>query len=219
MSDKLEQYPPDSKEARAQRLRQLRKMAGQPSRKTIERRCGLSASTLRSYEDADGVGLTEQGAKVVVTIYQKLDIDCSVSWLYHGCGQPPKHYVRAVPALKLSEPTNTIEQEINYFKQLHPEGITLECKNDAMLPIYRYGDFVGGIRHYTTALRSLAGRDCIVEIKTGRVLLRRLQLTRSSGHFNLVAINPDTHIEKPVLYSAEILSAAPVIRIWRGKKW
>lgn len=217
----------DSKEARGQRLRQLRALTAsatykQLSRAVIERKYGLSASTLRHWEEAYGVGLTEEGAKQVVGIYQQENIHCTISWLMQGVGSPPKRRRTTEPLLSAGVSQaylTTMKQERDYFKVLHPEGITLEVGDDAMEPWYQAGDLVGGIRHYHNAFLDLIGKDCIIETKSGEMYVRRLQKSTVPGQYNLYALNPDTKVEHPHLYAMEVLVCAPVVRIWRGGKW
>src|SRR3990167_10732872 len=140
----------DSKEARGQRLRQLRALTAsatykQLSRAVIERKYGLSASTLRHWEEAYGVGLTEEGAKQVVGIYQQEGIHCSIGWLLNGVGNPPVRYEMNNEITESSQPQDTIIQEFNFFKSLHPEAIMLTLKDDAMMPFYHSGDSVAGV--------------------------------------------------------------------------
>lgn len=225
-------YSPYSKEARGQRTRQLRELTGSDdhkplSRAAIERKYGLSAHTLRHWEEADGSGLTENGARIIVNIYQSENINCSVSWLLTGKGSPPKRREVAGVMAPSSSPLKiaatdlmaSVEEECQRFKAMHPEGIVFEVVDDAMLPRYLLGDRVGGIQYYHQDIPNLIGKDCIVEIKGGGTWLRRLQKSTVPGQYNLYALNPNTKVERPTLYGVEILTCAPVMRIWRGKKW
>ncbi len=214
-----------SKNACGQRLKALRALTGDDehkplSRAAIERKYQLSASTLRHWEDAGG--LTEKGARIVIDIYQRENITCSISWLLTGKGTPP--YRRAVShsAEVLRNVTDTlvsIPQESAHFKSFYPEAIVFEVKDDAMAPMYYPGDTVGGVRHYFKDIPYLIGKDCLTETKDGKIWLRRLQRCTIPGHYNLYALNPDTKIERPTLYNVEVVTCAPVMRVWRGKKW
>lgn len=216
-----------SPEARGQRLLQLRELTGTDgkslSRAVIERKYGLSARTLKNWEYGHGTGLTERGAREIISIYQKENISCSVPWLMLGKGSPPERRPISMThrpmSAEITDPINTISQEEKYFKSLHPEGTTFEVRDDAMIPFYRPGDIVGGVRSYTEEIDKLLDCDCIVEIKTGEIWLRRLHRSTVPGQYNLYAINPSTKSERPTLYGVEVLSAALVMRHWRGKKW
>ena len=215
----------ESKEARGQRLKILRQLTAhsgqkQLSRATIERKYGLSSSTLRHWEEAFGSGLTEEGALQVVDIYQQEGIQCSVSWLLNGTGGGPSRQQEfSTYQTDLVNPLETIIEEYNYFKKLDSEAIVFEVKDDAMAPFYLPGDIVGGIRHYRPSIPELIGRDCIIENKKGEVLLRRLHKSTIPDHYNLFALNPDTKLERPHIYDVAVIVCSPVVRIWRGKKW
>jgi hypothetical protein len=214
-------------EARGRRLKQLRELTGTEgkplTRAAIERKYGLSARTLKNWEYGHGTGLTERGAREVINIYQKENIACSVPWLMDEKGSPPQRRPIALNhspmSVEITDPISTISIEEKQFKSLHPEGITFEVKDDAMIPFYRPGDLVGGVRHYAEDIDKLLDCDCIVEVKSGEVWLRRLHKSTVPGQYNLYAINPSTKTERPTLYGVEILAAAPVMRHWRGKKW
>ncbi|OHE78672.1 MAG: hypothetical protein A3F67_07055 [Verrucomicrobia bacterium RIFCSPHIGHO2_12_FULL_41_10] len=217
-----------SKEARGHRLRQLRALTapkgGRPlTRAALARKYFINAHTLKNWEVGHASGLTESGAKQMINVYQKEYIDCSIHWLMTGEGPEPKRQ-RTTPTegphpQERIDPLATLEDEINAFKSLQAEGVIFVVKDDAMAPIYLQGDTVAGIRYYAKDLARLIDKDCVVETGDGNTWLRRIQNSTVPGRYNLYAINPSTKIELPAIYSVEILSAAPVIRIWRGKKW
>src|SRR3990167_4314664 len=205
-----------TKGARAHRLKQLRALTmssahKQLSRAVIERRYGLSASTLRHWEEAYGVGLTEDGAKQVVAVYQQEGIHCSIGWLLNGVGNPPVRYEMNNEITESSQPQDTIIQEFNFFKSLHPEAIMLTLKDDAMMPFYHSGDSVAGVRHYRQSIPDLIGLDCIIETKDREPVLRRLQKSTILNRYNLYALNPNTKVERPHLYEIEIIACAPTV--------
>lgn len=217
-----------SKEARGKRLRQLRELtssiSGKPlTRAAIERRYGLSANTLRNWEEAYRKGLTETGARRVLDIYQRECIHCSMNWLLKGEGTPPKRQLSEPAQAPFSsvqtDPLKTIDDECEYFKSLHLEAAIFEVKDDAMMPVYQVGDRVGGVRHYAQDFKELLDIDCIIEMKTHKTWFRRLQRSTVPNQYNLYALNPSTKVERPTLYSVEVLTVAPVVRHWRGKKW
>lgn len=217
-----------SKEARGQRLLELRNLTGRTpgkplTRAILERKYALSARTLKNWEYGHGSGLTEEGAKRMIGIYQKEHINCSITWLLEGIGSPPepRHHKSYQPKsqIKISDSLSTIDAEQAYFKSLHAEAVTFEIKDDAMAPFYQPNDIVGGIRHYAHDIHYLVDCDCIIETKDGETWLRRLQLSTIPDRYNLYACNISTKIERPTLYAVDILTAAPVMRIWRGKKW
>lgn len=217
-----------TKEARGHRLKQLRDLTapkgGRPlTRAAIARKHFINSHTLKNWEVGHATGLTESGAKQMIDVYQKEYIDCSIGWLMTGEGPEPTQRLvetsKSPKKYQKTDPLCTLDTEIKTFKSLHPEAVIFTIKDDAMSPAYLSGDIVGGLRYYTKDLPSLIDKDCIVETKEGKIWLRRIQHSTIIDRYNLYAINPSTKTELPTIYAVEILSAAPVIRIWRGKKW
>lgn len=219
--------PSSDPKVRGLRLRQLRQLTGSKpgkplTRAALERKHGLNARTLKNWELGHGGGLSEKGARRAISIYRKEGIGCSITWLLEGVGQAPARIFKDAPQRnpnQVTNPIDTIDQEREYFISLHTEGIAFEVKDDAMAPSYMPGDVVGGIRHSAQDIIKLINHDCIVELKTGEILIRRLQNSTIPEQYNLYALNPSTKIERPTLYGIEILTAAPIMRHWKGKKW
>jgi len=217
-----------SAEARGHRLKQLRQLTGSTpnkplTRAAIERKYGINAHSLKNWEDGHGGGLTESGARRMINVYQQENIHCSIPWLMQGVGATPTRLLPSIQQapdfMQRTDPIATAVKEQQDFKSLHLEGITFEVKDDAMAPFYLSGDVVGGVRHYARDIDQLINCDCIIETNTGETWLRRLQKSTVPGQYNLYALNPNTKIERPALYAVEVVAAAPVMRIWRGKKW
>ncbi len=78
-----------SPKARGKRLKFVRKLAGL-SRKQLEKKYGISANTVQSWEVAKKGGLTERGAHRILAVIQKEGINCSIEWLLYGTGAPPR---------------------------------------------------------------------------------------------------------------------------------
>lgn len=212
---------------RGQRLRQLREATGNDNRKpltraAIERKHGLSARTLKNWELGDGAGLTINGARRIVSIYKKENIQCSVNWLMEGDGIGPQRIPSNISAPKntnTTDPLESIQAEIDCFLSLHPEAVTYEIRDDSMEPFYKAGDLVGGVRYYANDIPNGVDSDCIVELVNGDILVRRLQNSTVPDKYNLYSLNPSTRIEVPTLYSVEVIAAAIIVRHWRGKRW
>lgn len=219
----MAKQPADSKEVRAKRLTQLRKLTGL-TRRAFAQKYGLSENTVKNWEYAHLAGLSEHGARLMIDAFIKEGIECSINWLLYGKGNPPKRK-SADPTLQATikespdHAHQTILKEINDFKKHHAEAVIYEVKDDSMLPFYRNGDFVAGVRHYAKDISQLIDRDCIVETKSGETLLRTLMISNMPRSYNLYATNQHTRLQRPYLYDVEIVTAAPVIWIRRGKKW
>lgn len=209
-------------QARAKRVWGLRQVTGL-SRREFAKRYGVAAGTLQNWEDPNGNGLSEKGAYRLVNALKTSGVYCNVEWLMHGVGDPP-HAAETIPspatlALKDDLPASKYEQaalkaELQLFCSHYPEAIYFQVTDDSMLPTYQQGDFVAGIRVYQNNISQLIGQDCIILLSTGEQLLRRLRASAIPGLFDLMAINPQTHTQKPYFYDVNLVYAAPVIW-WR----
>lgn len=214
-------------EARGKRLKSLRMMAGL-SRKALEDKYGLSASTMQSWEDAKAGGLTEKGAKRAIDVFRQEGIRCAVDWLLYGIGLPPQLSDKLFQhQTQVDEEGGTdgkvggseeraIVNELLAFRQHNPDAVEFIVADDGMSPFYTKGDYVAGKRRYHNDIEKLVGLDCIIETKENEVILRRLKAGSYNGTFTLICINPSTTVNEYACHDRELLSAAPVI--WHRRK-
>lgn len=212
-------------EARGKRLKSLRMMAGL-SRKALEDKYSVSASTMQSWEDAKAGGLTEKGAKRGIEVFRQEGIRCTVDWLLYGIGLPPQlsdklfqqhTQITSVfdERIEVTE-ERAIVNELLAFRQHNPDAIEYIVPDDGMAPLYRKGDYVAGKRRYNDVIDLVVGMDCIIETKENEVLLRRLKAGSKPGLYTLVCLNPDATVSEFAIHDQDILSAAPVI--WLRRK-
>lgn len=212
-------------EARGKRLKSLRMMAGL-SRKALEDKYSVSASTMQSWEDAKAGGLTEKGAKRAIEVFRQEGIRCTVDWLLYGIGLPPQlsdklfaqqiHLQETVEErIEISE-ERAIVNELLAFRQHNPDAVEFIVPDEGLAPLFRKGDYIAGKRRYGEAIAQVVGMDCIIETKENEVLLRRLKVGSQAGLFTLICLNPDATVSEFALHDREILSAAPVI--WLRRK-
>lgn len=212
-------------EARGKRLKSLRMMAGL-SRKALEDKYVLSASTMQSWEDAKAGGLTEKGAKRAIDVFRQEGIRCAVEWLLYGIGLPPqlsdKLFQHQVQEEEGSDTKGIINEEraivneLLAFRQHNPDAVEFIVADDGMSPFYAKGDYVAGKRRYTDMIEHLIGLDCIIETKENEVALRRLKAGVQPGLYTLICINLDSTVSEYASHDRELLSAAPVI--WHRRK-
>lgn len=194
------------KVARGERLLLVRKMANK-TRPEMEE-YGLSAATLVNWENARAGGLTEKGAKRVVTIFKDLGVQFSMGWLLHGRGSPP--------ALKLPDSEEKagvmqLPEEIKDFCSKHPDAIYVKVNDEGMNPKYSMGDYVAGKRYYRDDIQGHAtGKICIVETQMGKILLRLVQKGKQEGYYYLICTNPTADNLTSPYEETELASAAPV---------
>lgn len=219
-----------SAESRGKRLKSLRMMTGL-SRKALEEQYGISASTIQSWEDAKAGGLTEKGAKRVITVFKKEGVRCSIDWLLFGIGFPPQlsnklfdesesgeagsHHT---PTIGLETPSEdrAIVNELLVFRQNNPDAVEYIVADNGMSPSFTEGDYIAGKRRLGNHIDSVVGMDCVIETQDNEILFRRLKRGQKAGTYNLICTNIDTTVKHPVLYDRELLSAAPVI--WHRRK-
>lgn len=219
-------------ESRGKRLKSLRMMTGL-SRKALDEKFNISASTIQSWEDAKAGGLTEKGARRVIMVFKKEGIRCSLDWLLYGIGYPPQlsnklfdegeegegESGRGAPAHASGEVANedrAIINELLVFRQNNPDAVEYIISDDGMSPHYNPGDYVAGKRRTGKAIESVIGYDCVVETMENEILFRRLKPGNKPGTFNLVSTNLESTVKEPLMYNREILNAAPAI--WHRRK-
>lgn len=218
-------------ESRGKRLKSLRMMTGL-SRKALDEKFNISASTIQSWEDAKAGGLTEKGARRVITVFKKEGIRCSLDWLLYGIGYPPqlsnklfdeseegegggRGSVSNAPG-EVANEDRAIINELLVFRQNNPDAVEYIISDDGMSPHYNPGDYVAGKRRTGKAIESTIGHDCVVETMENEILFRRVKAGNKPGTFNLVSINLESTVKEPLMYNREILNSAPVI--WHRRK-
>jgi transcriptional regulator with XRE-family HTH domain len=212
-------------EARGKRLKSLRMMAGL-SRKALEDKYEVSASTMQSWEDAKAGGLTEKGAKRAIEVFRQEGIRCTIDWLLYGIGLPPQLSDKLFQQqIRLHEsPEDRVEiteeraivNELLAFRQHNPDAVEFIVPDDGMMPLYYKGDYVAGKRRYNEAINNVLDMDCIIETKENEVMLRRLKTGSKTGLYTLICLNPNANVAEFALHDREILCAAPVI--WLRRK-
>jgi HTH-type transcriptional regulator, cell division transcriptional repressor len=208
--------------ARGQRLKTLRHMCGLTIHQ-LAAKYGIGASTIKYWESARSEGLSEKGATKIIKAMQEEGIYCTYMWLMHGVGIHPQIYdVRYGASKKQASAMNSsleeeiaISNEIALFLKEVPNAITLVVFDDAMEPIYSIGDTIGGGRLVGEDIAKAIGRDCIIETDKKEILCRRLSRGNSLDTYNLSSINPQTTCYPPNIYDVKVVSASPIIRVWK----
>lgn len=207
--------------ARGQRVTLLRRLTGL-SRRLIQKKYGIPKTTLQNWEEAKGNGLTEKGARNLVSVLKPDGIICSYEWLMFGVGSSPQIIDRQSGEKSTPENMTDDEQsalmasELRLFHQHYPTAIDYVVVDDGMEPRFIPGEQVAGCRQHGQAIEACVGLDCIVQVAAGDLLLRQIKQRGANGHYTLSCINPVTTVEKPVLYDVELVMAAPVI--WARRK-
>lgn len=213
--------PMSSPAERGKRLKTARLMAGL-TRKNLEKKYHLSASTVQSWESAKAGGLTARGANRVIPILHQEGVFCSSKWLLYGIGnapQPANIHIK-IQEIDFNTPPelpedDIIVQELVTFRELNGNVLDFIVNDDGMEPYFSLGDYVCGKRRTGEDIESIVGMDCIIETINNGTFLRRLKMGTRSGLYTLICTNPNTTVYVPTLYDQNLISAAPVI--WQRK--
>lgn len=208
-------------EAIGRRVKSSRMLAGL-SRKDLNDKYGISAATLRSWEDPKGgrKGLTEKGALRLIKALADAGVSCNVTWLMTGSGSGPS---LAKPSFYSSEPSDitwneeeAIFREIAFFKEINSHAIVVMVKDRGMEPYYEQNGYVAGNKVSNNMISNLLGLNCIVETLRGDVLVRRLQKGSQDGRYTLVCLNPVQEIQEVIINDVELVNAAEIV--WYRKR-
>ena len=228
MSYHTDQYDKElAAQSRANRLKSLREMTGL-SRNDFHKRYGIPRGTLQNWESARFGGLTQKGARNIIRAFNAEGIACDIDWLLYGTGASPKFndhtpHQRNQELKKHTEvnehifeaETNIITKEILFFRQQHDNAIDIVVSDDAMQPKWFPGNYIAGVKHFQEDIVKTVGKYCIVQTQEYGNILRQVMPGDDPNLYNLLAINYQTKVKRPVLYNVGILSAAPVI--WTRK--
>lgn len=202
---------------RGARLRQVRDFANL-SRKELSELSGKGASTIQFWENGESQGLPQPEAKNLVEVFHRIGVHCDLGWLFYGSGSEPTRITPSTgteATLFVNNPD--FKQETECFYRLYPEGILLHIEDDAMLPFYALGDWVGSEKKYTgESIVELIGKHCIIELRPGEMICRILRLADNRKDYQCVATNPATLCDNAYIVQSKIISASPVNWIRRG---
>lgn len=222
-----------SKESRAKRLKKLRKMCGL-TRKSFAEKYRISASNFQNWEGPRYGGLTESAAIKCIECFKQEGILSTLEWLMYGSGPPPSILSTAFSMETASSPANqplamspggmqsqrqvynlpeTVKRELEQFKKFHPDALAYIQDDDSMSPYFHAGEVVAGVPYHSHQLVSASHQDCIIQLNSGKTILRRMVPDEHSNRYHLLAHNLKSQAHDLVCYQSNIVKAAPVI--WR----
>ena len=205
INETIPDLPIDTLQSAASRVRNVRMLLGL-SRKKFSETTGLSAATLQSWETGKHP-LSNKGAKKLVEALDQLNISCTADWLLNGEGLSPRFHQADTQYWDLDA---RILKEVMYFEQQNPSPIVSIVCDDSMEPFYQIGDYVAGCQLLPKHAEKLIGRDCIVTLQTGQVVIRRVQQGKD-GLLNLFSLNLETQAENAFISNCKIQRIAQVI--------
>lgn len=211
-------------EARAKRLKMIRQMTGL-NRHDFAKKYHISFSNFQNWEGPRYGGLTEQAAKKILQGCDAEGIHTTLEWLMYGVGTGPKitelFYSKTCDSVGRIYSVNEdseiyfVNREIVLFEQNKQELLEMIVSDDGMEPLYKVGQYVAGKFYTGNDLAKVVNTDCIVKLLDEKLVLRSLKPGSSDNLFNLVCINSQTKVNKPVIYDIPIEAAAPVMLTYR----
>ncbi|OGT45453.1 MAG: hypothetical protein A3E82_03400 [Gammaproteobacteria bacterium RIFCSPHIGHO2_12_FULL_38_11] len=211
-----------------ERLRRARILAGISTRREFEKKYQVSANTLQGWEQGKNP-LSKKGAKRILEALKNEGLICSMEWLIHGVGVPPRPFEMTYGETPSSNDLDTflsslhlqeeqaIYQELQTFKTNNTNSIIITISDDTMEPQFRAGDYVGGIRLTKPEdLQLYTGQPCIVELSDHTIIPRYLHADTESGTYTLSCTNFQSKNPPLNIFNAKIISAAPIL--WHRKK-
>jgi len=202
---------------RGERLRRLRNLANL-SRRALCEQSGININTYIGYEVGRYGGLTKKGAEKIIQYLSSKGVYCSLEWLMHEVGKGPQ----VITDIKISNEKETalilslneeqkIKEELLLFHQHYENSIDSQILDDGMTPLYEAEGYVAGVPCFEAAIKNVVGCNCILQTKSGELLIRNLRQGRTENTYILTCINPNTLINNPVLYDVELSFAAEII--------
>lgn len=108
--------------------------------------------------------------------------------------------------------------EILLFKKQFENIMHCQIIDDGLSPNYNIGDYVAGIKYSGHEIHNCVNQDCIVQLVNGEILVRHLRFGSKPNSYMLMCTNFRTMIKKPVLYDVEVISVAPISRVYKENK-
>lgn len=190
---------------RGERVKLLRNMAGLAS-VDLAKIAGVSRATISYWENASTVALSEQGAVKLISVFQKLGINCNFTWLWTGDGDKPSFADK-----KLEDPLlPSIEKEILFFKKLNENSVIHKITSTAYWPFFDLNELVGGIWQPIDSLRSACFAIITVDQKNELKWLAPLNLAKKKHYVQINNLPSDDSSEQ-----IKLDVFAPIIRTWR----
>ena len=210
-----------------ERLRRARVLAGLSTRREFETKYRISANTLQGWEQGKNP-LSKKGARRVVEAFTHEGLICTMEWLLHGTGMPPRPYemlriginttrntLKNIDQLNVQEEEH-IYKETQLFRDHYQGSIVLSIADDSMLPYFKQGDYVGGVQVANEDLSRYLNELCVLELENNVILARLLQKGSRDGVYTISCTNPTSKTAPLNLIDVKIISAAPII--WHRKK-
>lgn len=214
---------------RADRLKIARKLTGL-TLEEIPEKFGISKHTFYAWESGRNP-IRDKSIPKIINALRQVGVYCTSEWLMQGEGASPR-FRNEIPIeendsseiIKKEIPEKipsvyaemAIFSEIKTFQKVNKNSEVKIITDDAMMPLYAPGEYVGGICFFREDIDKKAlNTNCIVQMQDGSYHVRHLSKGELPGTYDLSALNCNSKVTKCVLSNVSILSAAPII--WHRK--
>jgi transcriptional regulator with XRE-family HTH domain len=205
-----------SPEMRALRLKRVRNLANL-SRDQMCDDGEIKRNTLIGWECARFGGLTSHGAIKVLARITRERVHCTLEWLLDGIGpEPSVNPLMQSDQLSEVSDEDVIGSELAFFMVRNLNAVHVIVKDEEMLPSFHVTDYVAGTKRMGKDIQHIIGRDCIVQLEDGRVLLRNVREGSYPDTYTLICTNPSITTKNSVIPNVRLVYAAPVI--WHRRK-
>lgn len=189
------------------RLRQARERAGFESALAASRRFGWTHSTYASHENGQTsvpVKAAEKYARAFKT---------SAAWILTGEALPAKRMVPLVGYVAAGAVAHFFDDQGTLDEVEAPDGSTedtvaVEIRGDSLGSIFdRWLVFYDEIRSPLTS--DLIGKLCVVGLEDGRIMVKKVQRSKSQGYYHLLSNTEEPILDAAVVWAARVKNMVP----------
>lgn len=189
------------------RLREVRDLTGL-MRTAFCRKHGLNIHSMNAWE-TNLSKFSEKSAQKICEALAREGVETSVSWIMEGIGEKPIH----TPLSRQLDPQPAQEEEeiwreMTRFKHYYPDAIMLTLTDDSCLPLYRPGDFLGGVAR--TNVESLVGQLCLINLENDCKVIRIVESISGENTITARCLNENSQIIHQKSDTFKIQSVAPI---------
>jgi hypothetical protein len=157
---------------RALRLRSLRAMC-KCTRTEMANQHGIPVATLQNWETPRYGGVTDAGARRVITVFRKLGVHVSYDWLMQGVGDGPylesQGMLRRMQNLLMRSRVKAVDHA-GIFSQCHRHSIVFEVSESCSIQGAQEGDRLLAVPvRATVKAAELKNRLCVVVFLDGGI--------------------------------------------------
>jgi phage repressor protein C with HTH and peptisase S24 domain len=183
------------------RLRWARERAGYSSARQAALKNGWKPSSYAAHEN----GQNDFGAEMA-KLYGRL-FKRSPGWLLTGQGDSGARKTRMVGKVGAGSQVYPIddpsEEEIDLPPGASIKAVGVKVEGDSMAPRYFPGEILFYVRNGDSP-SDLVGKECVIQLKDGRMLVKVLRKGSKPRMFNLESLNAPTMRDQAVEWAAPV---------------